>query len=168
MVGIKSISEMFSRTRAGWNRSGALTMKGTRAAHSKKMLLEPHAALAHHFAVVRGEDDDGVLGLPGVPKDIHDLADLVVDIRDHPVVAVARHAAMIVVHRELVPSLAVMQVAAEVVHLVQLQRRHRRAFDVVVGRSVSQYSCPMTNGECGLVKEMVSWNGRSSAFRAKS
>ena len=53
-------------------------------------LLEPHAALAHHVAVIRCEDHDRVFGETGFGQSIHQAPEHRVDVRDHPVIAAPR------------------------------------------------------------------------------
>jgi len=95
------------------------------------MLLEPHATLTLHVAMVRRKDHDGVVGEAGFIEHVHDPSDMVVDIADHAVIAMARTPAIIDGHRELVAALTEMQVAAEVIHLVEIERGDGRRFDVV-------------------------------------
>src|SRR3546814_16761967 len=54
--------------------------------------LVPHAALAQHFAMVAGEDDDGVVGEAGAVQRGQQLPHEIVDIGDHAVISVARGA----------------------------------------------------------------------------
>ena len=42
--------------------------------------LDPHAMRAHHIAVIGGESNDGVVGLPGSVERIEDAADLCVQL----------------------------------------------------------------------------------------
>ena len=52
----------------------------------KATAFEKKAVVSEHFAVIAGEDDDGVIALPGFFKRVQETADIVVDQLDHGVV----------------------------------------------------------------------------------
>ena len=54
-----------------------------------KVFLEPHAPFAQHFAVIRGEDDDGVVAPADPVKRVEQLADHPVEVTDRAVIGAA-------------------------------------------------------------------------------
>ena len=72
---------------------GPASISGTRAAPSRKCILNHSPLLAEHVAVVGGEEDDRVLCLPGALEHREDLADLAVEIGDVGEIGPAGHGA---------------------------------------------------------------------------
>ena len=124
----------------GHRAGDAPALRPVRMAHDERdprrpleeAVLVPHAALAHHVAVVGGVDHDGVVGQTGPIEQRQQAADLVVDRADHPVVAVAGVADVLVGDRALVAPVRVVQAAAQRIQRLVRYLRAAGQIDVVV------------------------------------
>ena len=87
-VGSRSTSETLAATRRGAKRPGP-RRPAARGRAFEEAHLVPEPALAEHFAVIAGEDDDRVLGEPARSERLHQAAELVVDVGDRAEIGAA-------------------------------------------------------------------------------
>ncbi len=109
--------------------------------HAQRALVEAalldHAAVAHHVAMVAGEDHRGVLGQPGLLQHLHEFAQAAIEVVHHPVEGRIEPAQVVRRHQAVADLGHVVEVVEPGVHRTmaglevaqRLRQRHLRLLE---------------------------------------